>query len=511
MKRAGVALALLVAVLATLAPAAYADAADFPDLTAGTRVYDETGRSLSTTQTAALQRRLDALEARTGADVVVLVRDREADPEETLEEVEALQQAWVAATGTDQDTAGALLVDREPGSDDDARAGVFLGSTYDDGNVPRREQEDLVEEALIPPLRDGDVARGLTAAVDRLENDIRDGPPAETGLRGLVDRSPALQWGYAALVALGFLAALLLFLRSHRPTSRRPPRTTHRPDEDTPHALVATLVGPSALFLTHTVPATLLALADRRAVALEQGQGPSGPSGLQVRLVDEDAVGPAQIDRAVWRELRGCSHGDVVRGADLRRVSAPRPAYKEAIREDLRSRGWYDDGYRRGLLRWGLVGGWGAALLGLGFAIVTDDGWVVGVAALSTFVLVLGVVFLALAHPVLSSAGREASQAWKAYKAGLRKADVATLRSIGVDDLLADIVALNLRRPMRRTLASALENRPDGPHGALAVVATGSAVDGWRLFNNTFPRSSGGGGTVSGGGAGGGGGAAGST
>ncbi|MBW0093642.1 TPM domain-containing protein, partial [Pseudonocardia sp. KRD-188] len=179
----GVLLALVLA-----APAALAQEDDvFPGLEPGVRVYDETGSSLTPAQTADLQGRLDALRA-TGADAVVLVRALDASSDDTFDQVEALQQAWAARTGADQDTAVAILVNRNPDDPTDARAGVFVGRTFDDGNVPQDEQEAIVEDALIPPLRDGDVHGSLVAGIGRLSDSIRFGPPV----------SAAEQWAASA-------------------------------------------------------------------------------------------------------------------------------------------------------------------------------------------------------------------------------------------------------------------------------------------------------------------------
>jgi uncharacterized membrane protein YgcG len=148
----------------------------FSNLEAGTRVYDETGSSLTTEQVAQIERQLEDLEA-VDANVVVMVRALDATPEQTLEQVEALQQAWVAETGANQDNAVAILINRNPDDPNDARAGIYVGSFFDDGNVPRDEQEAIVTDALIPPLRDGDVFGSLMASLDRLETSIVEGPP----------------------------------------------------------------------------------------------------------------------------------------------------------------------------------------------------------------------------------------------------------------------------------------------------------------------------------------------
>lgn len=286
----GLTLSALLAILIAIAAAGLASstsglaqgAETFPTLETGTRVYDETGSSLSKEQIADLDRQIRELED-TGTNVIVYVRARDATPEETLDQVEALQQAWVAHTGTDQDTAVAMLVNRNPDDPNDARAGIYVGSTYDDGNVPRDEQEAIVNEALIPPLREGDVYGSFSAGLDRLERSIVNGPPQSAFEQWASDASDSwLPWVGIGTAIVGFAVALAVF-RTRRTTNLPDPQPTMtRPGTLSP-ALAGALAtgGPQA----SAVPATLLDLAARDALALEperrrhvhktQGSGPA--------------------------------------------------------------------------------------------------------------------------------------------------------------------------------------------------------------------------------------------
>jgi uncharacterized membrane protein YgcG len=221
-------------------------ALDFEDLTEGQRVYDQTGDSLTGAEAEQLQQRLETLESETGADVIAYVRELDADPEATFEQVEALQQAWVETTGADQDTAVAILINREPGDPEEARAGIFAGTTYDDGNVPRDEQEDIVADELIPALGEGDVAASLTAGIDRLSSSIRGGPP-RSALNDFADGpgSTWLPWTTLTLVLLGFAAVALIHSRRARPTVAEQHPTTARPDRDTTPPLASSPGVPS--------------------------------------------------------------------------------------------------------------------------------------------------------------------------------------------------------------------------------------------------------------------------
>lgn len=510
---------LLVAVISLLGLAGCSDnsstsSSDFTGLTAGQRVYDTTGTSLDASEAADLQQRLDALRSATGADVIVYVRALDADSDDTLDQVEALQRAWVTATDIDQDTAGAILINREPGTDDEARAGIFVGSTYDEGNVPSDEQEAIVEEALVPPLRDGNVAGSLGAGIDRLGSSIRNGPPTDA----LDDfaagpGSSWVPWSGLAVALAGLLGAALLFRRRAIPTVQKPLPTTARPDHRTEPALAAALVRGTAG--TDAVQATVLALAERGALAIEQDPG-TGKKGkdegsVRIRLLDRGRARD-EVEQTVWALLAEKADGDLVDGKGLAEIAAAPGAIKSVLEERMRANGWLADGTRGP--RTALVGlaALGAVLL-IGGMVVAAAGapLMVVVVAAAALLLAVGITTAAV-YSRLSVAGRDAALPWEAYRDGLKASARNDTAELDLDDLLPDIVALGLESSFRKQLETATD-----PAGATTLrafsSATGpsaSATFPWVVFSGSFGSSSGGG-TVSGGGGGGGGGAAGST
>lgn len=290
----------------------------FPDLDAGQRVYDETGSSLTPEQIADLQRQIEGLRA-IGADVIVYVRGFDASPDDTLDQVKALQQAWVATSGADQDTAVAILINRNPDDPNDARAGIFVGSTYDDGNVPRGEQRHIVDDALIPPLRDGDVYGSLTAGLSRLEDDIRNGPPPKA--RNAFERWSSdaagswLPWAGVGLAVAGLGAAWAAFSKRQTVERPAPVPTTDRPGTIAP-ALAGALTAGSPQ--ASAASATLLDLATRGALEIEpEGEGGvfSRPK-VQVRLVDGGLVSD-DVEDVVWQQLESRAENGVVSSDDL--------------------------------------------------------------------------------------------------------------------------------------------------------------------------------------------------
>jgi uncharacterized membrane protein YgcG len=507
-------LSLLVVLSALVgSPALAQDAGSFPDLDPARHVYDETGSSLDASQVADVEQRVERLSA-AGADVVVVVRALDADSDDTFDQVEALQQEWVRVSGTDQDRAAAILVNRNPDDPTDARAGLFVGRTFAEGNVPDGEQRDIVDEALIPPLRDGDVRGGLVAALDRLESSIRSGPPVSAFDRFAADASRSwLPWTAIALAAVGLVASLVLHRGRSRVHRGAQEPTTRRPD-DLPPALGGALVagGPPM----QVVPAVLLDLAGRGAVRIEaeaEGSWASSPK-VRVRLLDRAAVHD-DVERVVWDRLAEKAEDGVVPSSHLASVSTWSGQVRDAVRAQMREREWLDPraAVSRGLLAviaavCLVVGIFGMLLAGVGGGPLLA--WVGVIALLAVAVTAF---VLLVTYPALTPAGLKAAVPWTAYRDGLKAAAKDEGARLDLDAALPDAVALGLGDALGDRLKDATEAGVP-----LRAFASGRADDAhlaafpwWIAFSSSTAGTSSSSGTVSGAGAGGGGGAAGST
>lgn len=500
--------------LATIALSQSVDA--FPNLEVGRRVYDETTTSLTPEQIADLDRQLGILMA-DGADVIVYVRALDVDPDETLDQVEALQQAWVATTGADQDRAVAILINRNPDDPNDARAGIYVGSAYDDGNVPRDEQRDIVDDELIPPLRHGDVYGSVTAGLTRLDGSIRNGPP-QSGFERWAESAAGgwLPWAGLAAAVAGLAAALALFRR--RATTALPERepTTSRPGDLTP-ALAGALAtgGPQA----SAVPATLLDLAARGALAIEPESdgGVFSTPKVQVRLMDRRPVND-DVEAALWAQLERRAEDGVVSSKDLAKLTVDGKPVREVVRAQMRAEGWLAEGVgaeRAGLVVIAVVA---AALAVFGVVVAAAAGaWLPLVAVAPLTVVALAALGFLFAFSGLSRRGQEAALPWTAYREGLEHAANDEAIALDLDAVLPDTVAFNLGSAMNDRLKRANESgQALRAFAAITRQREGGVHAGyfpyWVAFNSTVASSSGSSaGTVSGGGAGGGGGAAGST
>ncbi|MGV8874759.1 MAG: DUF2207 family protein [Rhodococcus sp. (in: high G+C Gram-positive bacteria)] len=444
------------------------------------------------------------------------MRELDADSDDTLDQVEALQQAWVAATGADQNIAGAILINRRPGTEDEARAGVFVGATYDDGNVPEGEQEAIVEDALIPPLRDGNVAASLNAGLDRLGNSIVSGPP-RTALNDFADGpgSSWLPWAGLVVAILGLLGVTVGFRGRARPTVSKEPPTTHRPDHETDPAIVTALVHKGAQ--PSAVPATVLALAAADAVSIEQEKEPGkfDKGTVHIRLLNRSNV-RGEVQQAVWGMLAEKAEGDVVSSSGLKKVGQGAGATTVVVEARLRENGWLRDDTARpraGLVASALVGG---VVMVAGGVITAAGAPLMLVAAIPGTVVFLAGLVAAIVYSRFSVAGLDEARPWEAYRDGLKAAGKDDDASIDLDDALPDIVALGLVPVFEKRLEAATDPESGTTLRAFtlpanAAYAASPVTLNWAAFSSVFVSSSGSGSTVSGGGAGGGGGAAGST
>ncbi len=467
-------LLLLLALIAALPVAGPAPAAAQGDpenlpLSASQRVYDETGSSLSPDQTADLERRLADL-LWLGADTFVYVQALDADNDETIDQVEELQRAWVQQTGSDPNTAVTILINRNPDDPNDARAGITVGRTFDDGNVPSDEQVAIINDALIPPLRDGNVYGSLVAGIDRLSSSIQFGPPVTPP--NAFERWSAnatdswAPWAAIGAAFAGLLGALSLFRGRQTTTQPADPPTTRRPG-DLPPAVAGALVsgGPQ----TSAIPATLLELAGRGALSIE----PEGEAGrfskpkIQIRPIDGRLVQNA-VESALWVELDKLASDDVVSSQNLTKLSGKTRTIHAAIREQMRAHRWLNPAAgkaRAGLFSIGFVA-LGLAIF-LGVIASNGDNWRLAGAGIGALGLIFLVgVWLGATYSGLTREGQEAAIPWKAYRDGLKQAGKDETVALDLDATLPDIVALDL--------GSALDDR---------LKAAGSSGQTLRAFS----------------------------
>lgn len=123
------------------------------------RLIDQTG-TLTAPQAAALSGKLEAIESKNGAQVVVLIVPT-AQPEDIASFTQRVGEGWKIGR---RDIGDGLLV---VVAKNDRRVMIAPTKTLE-GAIPDVEAARIIRETITPAFRAGDFAGGLNAAVDRL-------------------------------------------------------------------------------------------------------------------------------------------------------------------------------------------------------------------------------------------------------------------------------------------------------------------------------------------------------
>lgn len=161
---------MLAGCLTVLVSTIVAAGAPFPDPVVNQSVYDEAD-VLTPAQEAALERRIDALEARSGAEVAIFLQvDPYQDFDTNLAAAQALLEQWgVGREGFDDGLV--ILVSFET----DRAHGVistYAGSGFKVAYLSVDEQASLINDVMAPEFRSGDPGGGLAAAMDVIEASV---------------------------------------------------------------------------------------------------------------------------------------------------------------------------------------------------------------------------------------------------------------------------------------------------------------------------------------------------
>ena len=160
--RAAAALVLLACGLAGLRAAHAQDVLPVPALSA--RVID-TNQMLQAPQRAALERKLEALEEGTGAQVAVLLVPT-TQPEDIAAYAQRVADQWKLGR---REVGDGILIVVATG---DRRMRIEVAKTLE-GAVPDLAARQIIDQAMRPAFRAGDYAGGLNRAVDELGARIR--------------------------------------------------------------------------------------------------------------------------------------------------------------------------------------------------------------------------------------------------------------------------------------------------------------------------------------------------
>lgn len=450
----------LLALLAVAGPVLAQDAPEgFGSPESGRRVYDRTGL-LTPDEIASIERAAAAVAA-TGAPTIVYLQAEDADRDETERGAKALMDAWAVESAPGADDGLVVLLNLDPDDLRDGEVWIEGGTAHTDGgNLPPSELVRILDDAVLPELRDDQTAAGIAAGLDQVANSLRFGPPPPPAPSAFERWSRDFARVPLNLIAGVLGAGLALFAaksRQSRPTTvPEPPPTTAPPGDLSPAvagALVAGSVGSAQ------AEGTLLDLAGRGALVIEPepGTDPSGRKAkVQIRLLDRRPVRDAP-EAAVWEALAGLAdETGVVDPEALGKLSGRWGPFQSAVRQDLVARGWFDPGastrrrpfYVAGTLA--LV----AALAAMVPAIVGEEP--LGLIAIIGLGLLAATLFLLGAgYPTQTAEGLRAVAPWRGYQTGLKAVGNDDARTLDLDRSLPYLAALGVTKTLDRQLKAA--------------------------------------------------------
>jgi uncharacterized membrane protein YgcG len=549
--------------LATLAAAATVAAGPpYPDPVTGQRVYDTAG-VLSPDTEAEAQRISEAIEARTGAQVVVYTQLKpESDtPELAQKDAISLIDQWgIGRKGFDDGLV--ILFDL----DQTLRHGqvqLYAGPGFRTAFLSNEERLAIYENDMLPLLRAGDLDGATLAALRKVD------ASATPDHAQALDRGRLINAIVGLLVAPGLFLLLVAWPVFHWLRYGRDPVFVDDPSVLMP-APPADLTAASGALVydgkssRRALTTALLDLASRGELAFErkdewfkkkvsirtEGVAPgSDEEAARRRLNDRRPLSGAE--RYALKELRDVApHGGVLEDDDLLKFGEKVSTFDEKLEAFAVERGWFAKAPAKVTRRWtvyGIVeGAAGAIALWIGLQIPFS-----GLVVVAVLLIAAGVItaLTAQAMPARTMAGATIRAMLAAYRRTLEKT-MAQARSMDQvvqearldwietpDQAMVWAVALGLQEDAERVLERSREDVRSGRAttapwfpawygtsqsfaGGAGAVAGGSVFSASAVpdFGGMFsvlgsvgnsPSSSGGGGFGGGGSGGGGGGAGG--
>ncbi len=201
-------LALTVAALTVAAPA-FAAGPPFPDPVAGQAVYDP-AEAISAATEAALEGRIDAIEARSGAEIVVYLQVKpDISEEQNFDDARALMDQWgVGRKGFDDGLVIMLGLDE---SRLHGRISVFGGSGFLNAYINEDGLASIIDQQMVPAARNGDLDAALLNALDAISPRVTSDGRAR--LETMRQVNAVLGLVVAPMALLGLIAAAFLAWR----------------------------------------------------------------------------------------------------------------------------------------------------------------------------------------------------------------------------------------------------------------------------------------------------------
>ena len=457
----------------------------FPDPVDGVAVYDHAGILRSDT-IAAAERTIDAIEARTGAQVAVYsqVVENGRTTEQADQDALALLNQWgVGRKGFDDGLV--ILFDMYPGLKH-GQVILYGGPGFVATFLDNAQKQAIFENDMLPRLKNGDFDGAILVAIQRV--DAAATPDHAQALERARQVNAVIGLVVGPLVAILLIWwALWSWLRYGRDPVYLDDPSIHMagpPEGLTPASAVFVLAGSAS---RRALTTALLDLASRGQLAFRQEShllGLKKKVGIETRPPEPDpvtrarqarnaarALGPAeQLARDKLVAIAGTLDG-YVEPDQLLKFGASVPAFNASLEDAVVAHGWFREKPSKAVARWmgrGVIAGIVGAIAIFAGANLPSSGLVlIGVGG-----LVGGIVVAVLARsmPAVSLPGAMIRAMLAAYRRTLKKT-MDQARSM--DQVVAEAGLLWLETPDQAVVwATAL-----GLHGEIEAVLGRSLDD----------------------------------
>jgi uncharacterized membrane protein YgcG len=349
----------------------------FPDPVTGQAVYDPAG-ALEPGIADALETKIDAIEARSGAELAIYVQvDPSATPESNLADAQALLEQWgIGRAGYDDGLA--ILISFEPNLVH-GQAHYYAGAGFLRGYLSQGDLQSLFDEVILPAAAQGQVGGGLFEAVNLIDAAIT---PAATARLNFLRQVNA---------AVGIIGAPLSFLLIVGFTFRAWRREGDDPEVlDSPSILMAgppaNMTPPLATVVRggkanqHSINTLLMELASTGRIAFQnldradKVKSDDEPDPLldpAIEIRDEAPTGGrlGSAERDAWDLLRqqALASGVITRER-LWELNDLLKAVRNGLEGDVVRLGWFTRPPSTLITRWSVIG-IGEMLLGVLFVV----------------------------------------------------------------------------------------------------------------------------------------------
>jgi uncharacterized membrane protein YgcG len=479
-------------VLLALVPAVVAAGPPFPDPVNDQAVYDTAG-ALEPATIAQVEAMIDAIEERTGAEIVVytqLVPDPVITEEEAEAHAQALMDQWgVGRKGIDDGLV--ILFDLIEYDPCHGQVQLYAGPGFRASYLTNEERQAIFEDDMLPYLRGCNLDAALKVAMGRIDDAAT---PEHAGqLQAARQLNALLGLVLAPLVALACIGGGLLRWRSagKDPVYLDDPSILMPapPPGLTPAAGSAIREGSVT---RRALTAASLDLASRGQIGFKAEDAGLFASQPKIGVYTGDAVTGDPVEQARLARARRRPMDDATRfllgkltglggsigyvdPTDLLKIGAEVTQFDARLEQHLVSQGWYRERPSTVVGRWA---GRGAGLFGLGIlalilGINLPSSGVVMLAA-SLIVSGIAVIWIGTAMPARTKDGSVIRAMLEAYRRTLEKT-MAQARSMGEvaqvsaipliespDDAVVWGVALGLQDEVEQVLQRSSEDLSTG-------------------------------------------------